>query len=185
MNSFKNQDFMRKFAKYTLYSLGIAFAVSSSSLVFAQGAPVDYCIKDNARESAMKKLKPFRYSGFKTKPVTIKEYNQVKETLVTILKDVPYRLIFNSEGLPEGQKVEITIYDKPYGKKNRNVIYEYKGNDKEVMFDTKDASYSEMHVEYVFPAFEGKLNSDMTIKGCVTMTIGYNNLVIEGGNAKK
>jgi hypothetical protein len=185
MNSFKNQDFMRKLSAYTLFSFSLALVVMFSNQVFAQSTPVDYCIKDNARESAMKKLKPFRYSGFKTKPITIKEYNQVKETLVTILKDVPYRLIFNSEGLPEGQKVEIAIYDKPFGKKNRNVIYEYKGADKEVIFDTKDASFTEMYVEYVFPAFEGKMSSDMAIKGCVTMTIGYNNLIIEGGETKK
>jgi len=143
---------------------------------------IDYCAKDVARENAKKALVPFRYSGSKAKRITVKEYNQIATTDVELLYDVPYRLIFNKAGLPDEQKVDIVIFNKPYPKKNRQELWRNSDyGTKEVTFETSElGDYTgDLYIEYVLPAYEGKITPDLRLKGCIVLTLGYNNMVIE------
>lgn len=143
---------------------------------------IDYCLKDKSREDSYKLLKPYRYSSFKYKSFTAKDYNQVKETIVELLDDMPYKLIFNKKGLPTGQSVNIVVYDKPYGKKNRTELFRNAGSEEVVVFETSSLNdfYKRLYVEYELPAIEADLAENVTVKGCVTLTVGYNYLQFEG-----
>ena len=83
-------------------------------------------------------------------------------------------------GLPEGQMVDISIYDKPYGKRNRELIYRDEGMSDEIVFDTKemeDFYYERLYIEYFIHPFEGEeeLDENVPIKACVVMSHGYQN----------
>ena len=142
---------------------------------------IDYCLVDQAREQSYKQLKPYRYSGFKYKSFKAKDYNQVKETIVELLAEIPYKLIFNRKGLPTGQSVNIVVYDRPYGKKNREELFRDSSDNEEVVFETSSLNdyYKRLYVEYELPAIEAELAENVTVKGCMTLTIGYNPLQFE------
>ena len=164
--------------------LVIAFscALFLAGSVFSQSETVDYCTKEDSRSLSIKNLKPYRYSGFKSKPFEAQPYNQIKETVVELLRDMPYKLIFNKDGLPSAQKVNIVIYDRPYSKKNRTELFRDGGSSKEVVFETASLQdeYSTLYVEYELPAYEDDIAEGVSIKGCITITVGFNALPFNG-----
>lgn len=145
--------------------------------------PLDYCAKNEAKAQAKVTLKPYRYAGTKSKPFYIKEYHQRKETVIELLYEVPYRIVFYRNGLPEGQMVDISIYDEPYGSKHRELIYRDEGGSEELVFDTKEdlsedfRGIQRLYIEYFIHPFEGEeeLDENVRMKGCVVMTHGYQN----------
>lgn len=162
--------------------LAIFSLVLMTGTSFAQSETVDYCTKDESRAKSVKNLKPYRYSGFKAKPFEAKPYNQIRETIVELLRDMPYRLIFNKDGVPSGQTVNIVIYDKPYGKKNRTELFRHTGSEKEVIFETNSLQdqYSTLYVEYELPAYEDDIAEGVSIEGCITLTVGFDALPLNG-----
>ena len=95
---------------------------------------------------------------------------------------MPYRLIFNKDGVPSGQTVNIVIYDKPYGKKNRTELFRHTGSEKEVIFETNSLQdqYSTLYVEYELPAYEDDIAEGVSIEGCITLTVGFDALPLNG-----
>ncbi len=145
---------------------------------FGQSEVIDYCERESATERSKKELKPYRYSGAKVKKIKIKEYNQIQETVIEMLYDTKYKIIFNRSGIPDGQKVDIVIYNKPYGKRKREIVWKNTDGEDVVVLETEklDEEYDRLYVEYELPAYEKDVPSGVRITGCMVMTLGYNNM---------
>ncbi len=144
---------------------------------------LDYCTKSSAKTANMREMNPYRYSGNKVKPFYCKAFHQTKTTVVELLKGMPYKIVFNRAGMPDGQKLEIKIFDSEEGKKNRTMIWSDNSMKEQVAFETKSVSdfdYRTLYIEYVLPAYEKEdITDDIRKKGCVVMTTGYMNEVLE------
>ncbi len=147
---------------------------------------VDYCTRDLSRRKTMKALPPYRYSGSRTKSFTLQNFSQVRHLQIDLVRNRPYRIIFNREGVPEGQLVEIAIYDRPHDKRNRQVLWHDESTDPQVIFETKYVQffdYDVIYVDVLLPAYEGDL-SGPTIKGCLITTVGYQNVSLSDKRPK-
>lgn len=145
---------------------------------YSQMETINYCERESASDRSKNNLKPYRYSGAKVKKLKIKEYNQIQETVIEMLYDTKYKIIFNRSGLPDGQKVDIIIYNKPYGKRNREIVWKNTDGQEMVELETEklEGEYDKLYVEYEMPAYENEVPEGVRITGCMIMTIGYNNM---------
>lgn len=145
---------------------------------FAQQETIDYCERESITDNTKKELKPYRYSGAKVKKLKIKEYNQIQETVIEMLYDTKYKIIFNRSGIPDGQKVDIIIYNKPYGKRKREIVWKNTDGQDVVEFETEslEEEYDKLYGEYEMPAYDKEVPEGVRISGCMVMTIGYNNM---------
>jgi|AVFP01.1.fsa_nt_gi hypothetical protein len=142
---------------------------------------IDYCTKESARRKSSEMLLPYKYSGSRSKSFTLKNYSQTRSMEIDLVHNRPYKIIFNREGIPEGQKLEVYIYDKPNDKKKRYLLFSNNSEEDIVVFETKyvnDFNYSEIFVDLVIPSFPGDL-SGITVKGCLVTTVGYLNETLE------
>ena len=147
---------------------------------------VDYCTRDLARKKAQKELPPYRYSGSRTKTFTLQNFSQIRHLQIDMVRNRPYKVIFNREGVPEGQAVEVAIYDRPHDKKNRQLLYHDSSTDPQVVFETKKVQffdYDAVYVDVLLPAYLGDL-SGPTIKGCLVITVGYLNVTLSDKRPK-
>lgn len=139
--------------------------------------PKEFCQRERARATAKEQLKPFRFTGTKARSFYLKDFHQRKETVIELLFDVPYRVIFDRSGLPEGQDIDIMIYDKPYGKRNRTLIFKDDGGSDKIVFDTQEMeeNYPRLFVEYLIYPYEGPELDASYARACITMSHGYMN----------
>ncbi len=159
----------------SLFFTALLFLASES---FAQQETIDYCEREATAEKTKKELKPYRYSGAKIKKLKIKEYNQIQETVIEMLYDTKYKIIFNRSGVPDGQTVDVIIYDKPYGKRNREIVWKSTDGQDLIELETEslEGEYDKLYVEYEMPAYEKEVPDGVRIAGCMVMTIGYDNM---------
>lgn len=166
--------------KKLIYSLALAVGLVGLTAATIQQTAVDACQKEISKEQGKTALLPYRYSGFTSKPFVVKRFNQMKETQVELLKDMPYRIIFDRYGIPDGQKVVIAVYDRPLGHKKRMEIYRNDSSEDQVILDTESLSEvpSTLFVEYEINANEST-SDEQQVKGCMGLTMGYQTMMFD------
>lgn len=108
-----------------------------------------------ARETARKKLNPYKYSATTSTVFPFKSYFYVKEVEVSTLEKTDYKICFNGTMVKEGfPKIGLKIYDKPEDGKGRILLYEHKdsigsGDEFEInLNDLNDAFRLKMKEKY-------------------------------------
>ncbi|MBU0488733.1 MAG: hypothetical protein KKA07_00495 [Bacteroidetes bacterium] len=145
---------------------GIIGLVVATGFAFQAGEIEDLCKSKEAMQKSKNALKPFNYDLSEVTEITFGQQPQVKEVEVPLFFGEKYRFIFNLEGL--AQRVDIEIYNKKEGAKNRELLFTSK--DKQdinlVVFEPKKSK--KMYVNYLIPSASGK-----STKGCSVMVVGY------------
>jgi len=115
-------------------------------------------------------LKPdFKYDSSKITRLSISGEAKSKEIEVPLFIGEKYRFIFNTSEMPEG--VNIVVYDKKQGKKNRVKLFsiqdELNLNKDQTTFVFEPLKSRTMYVDYELPT------TDHLLKGCVVFLLGY------------
>jgi hypothetical protein len=146
---------------------------SESEAVKTTAAKLSLCDRNGARDKLKKALIPYRYNSMIVTNIGFRRYNQVKEISVPLFYDSKYRLVFNTEGLPQDLKVE--IYDAPLTSKKRTKLYEAMSTEKQFVYEPgDDVKTGVVFVNYIVPAFTGE-PGDVSV-GCVVVMVGFENV---------
>ena len=129
--------------------------------------PVDSCTPRETREKCKQSLDPFKYDAGKIVRIVFKEQAQQQEYEIPLYMGEKYRFVFQKEGLP--QDVEINVYDKMIGAKNRSLLFSSKGKS----FDEKEIIWEPEKSRRVYVHFDIPPTTDVVKKGCVIFLLGY------------
>jgi hypothetical protein len=153
---------MKKF--FTTSFIVLCFVVGISSPL--QNSFI--CPASQLKNDLKPMLKPdYKYDSSKTTRIALSGEKQIKEIEVPLFIGEKYKFVFNAAELPND--VNIVIYDKKIGKKNREVLY---SNEKEKKAGKKTFVYEPdksrtMYINYDIPASkEGE-------SGCIVFLLGY------------
>ncbi|CAG5085105.1 hypothetical protein [Parvicella tangerina] len=135
-----------------------------------------------ARETARKKLVPYKYDGTKSTYFSYKSYTYAKEVEVVTLEKTDYKICFNSN-MVTADKIGVKIYDKPQDGKGRILLYEKEdigGNEFEVNLEDLNETFKtkkkemwpkekhdlvdkmrlkRLYVNYIIPAVEREMET--------------------------
>jgi len=149
-------------------ALSLMLAVAFFTLTAQSSSEMmDYCTSSVTKKKAKSALAPYKYDGSKTTRVMFKYTEQRKEIEIPLYFGERYRMVFNREGTP--QKVDISVYNKSYTQKNRELLWSSKNepdNQDQFVFEPKRAR--KMFVNYDIPS-----TNDTLKKGCMIMLLGY------------
>jgi hypothetical protein len=132
----------------------------------------DACNRVESTEKCKKELNPFRYSAMKTTPITFKSYEQSIETAIPLFYDTKFRFVFNLDGLP--QDITVEIYDKAIADPERKLVFESKGQ-KMFSFEPSGDQFQKLYINYLIPSLATE-TPNTTVKGCVVLVTGYQNV---------
>ena len=141
------------------------------SFVMGSSTPLQsnfVCPSSELKSEIKPKLKPdYKYDSSKTTRISMTNEKQVKEIEVPLFIGEKYKFIFNAKELPSD--INITIYDKKIGKKNREILYSNAKEKEsgESTFEFEPTKSRTMYINYDIPASTEKKS------GCVVFLLGY------------
>ncbi len=127
----------------------------------------DYCTSSESRKKAKLTLKPYKYDAGKTNKFTFKAKEQSREIEVPLFLGERYRMVFNTEGMP--QHIGIEIYDKKSTHKKKQLLFSNKDiptDQTEFVFEPEKSKT--LYVNYSIP-----VTNDTIKKGCVLFVLGF------------
>lgn len=137
----------------------------------AKALQTTYVCPSSAMKQVLKPmLKPdYKYDSSKITRIKLTADKRTKEIEVPMFIGEKYKFLFNTTEMPEG--VNISIYDKKQGKKNRTLLYsiapEMENDKNQTIFSFEPQKSRTMYVEYEFPSSATK------VEGCVVFLLGY------------
>ena len=141
------------------------------SVIIGTSSPLQsnfVCPSTQLKQDIKPLLKPdYKYDSSKTTRIYLKKDEQIKEIEVPLFIGEKYKFIFNADELPKD--VNIAIYDKKIGKKNRTLLYSNK-EDKEAgkkNYTFEPEKSRTMYINYEVPG------STEPEGGCVVFLLGY------------
>jgi len=150
--------------KTILYSLLVSVIVLSTAAKIESNE----CDVRILKNELLQNLKPdFKYDSSNTSRFILESKMQGTEIEIPLYSTEKYRLLFNTKNLPVD--VDIKIYNKRVGNKNRKLLYssaEEKTEDK--IFTYEPVNQNKIYVDYILPGIEEK---DVT--GCIVFLLGY------------
>ena len=139
----------------------------------------DHCDLAATKQTAKKALVPYKTEYSKNYRITYKGYDQIKEFKINLLGGVPYRLVFNTEGLPLDVRVLVT--DKDRLNKRATTLMDVTGEELSVLnIGGEDDEFdpNKVYVAIFIPAVEN-LDPVVRQKGCINFIYGTKVLVDE------
>jgi len=124
------------------------------------------CKSKEAMQSSKNSLKPFNYDLSEVTEISFSDQPQIREVEVPLFFGEKYRFVFNMEGL--AQRVDIEVYNKKSGAKNRELLFSSKDKQDINLVVYEPTRSRKMYVNYVIPSAAGK-----PTKGCAVMVVGY------------
>ena len=150
--------------KTVLYSL-LAAVIVVSTAAKIESTECDVRVLKNG---LLQNLKPdFKYDSSHTSRFILESKMQGTEIEIPLYASEKYRLLFNTKNLPVD--VDIKIYNKKVGTKNRKLLYsssEEKTDGK--IFTYEPVNKNKIYVDYILPGIEEK-----GVTGCVVFLLGY------------
>lgn len=137
------------------------------STFLQEGMGSDSCNATESRQKCKKALEPFKYDAGKVVRIDFKDREQQQEFEIPLYIGERYRFVFQKEGLP--LDVEISVYDKQIGSKNRTQLFTTKG----MSFDEKQIIWEPEKSRRVFVHFDIPATTETDRKGCVVLLLGY------------
>ncbi len=142
------------------------FLICLSFLVPLTGTSQKEC-DPRGLKKAKSELAPFVYDGSKRDVLAYEKKENFYEIEVPLFIGEKYRFIFNTDQLPEPVRIE--IYNKPKGKKRRELLFSNEETEatKNGLLIYEPERSRNMYVNYTVPASEEEK------KGCIIFVAGY------------
>ena len=147
------------------FVLPVAIAVSIfASLSFQNDI---LCNAKALKEKGRFLLDPYKYDSSELTKIIYKDKESLKEIEVPLFIGEKYCFVFEMEALPK--PVEVRIYNKDKGNKNRKLLFTSKdmGDKTEFRFETSGLLRT-AYVEYIIPPAETGVQT-----GCSLFMLGY------------
>ena len=132
-----------------------------------------YCPKEDVIVKVRKALVPYKYTNMVVNRIVYKRSNYIKEISIPLFYDASYRLVFNTELLPEDIKVK--VFDAPLTEKKRNELGSFESSERQFTFEPdmeNNKGLYELYINFYIPAYIADDGSSF-IKGCVILMTGY------------
>ena len=127
------------------------------------------CVAADLKNELKPLLKPeYKYDSSQITRIVYKKDAFQTGIEVPLFMGEKYRFLFNTAGLPKD--VEITIYDKKPGNKNKNALFTL-SKVKEAgrhLYSFEPEKSKKMYIVYTIPAAE-----EEDLKGCLVFLLGY------------
>jgi hypothetical protein len=126
----------------------------------------DYCNWYTAKKNSKKQLVEYTYDSGKLNKFNLTENAQKKEIEVPLFSGNEYRLVFNTEGMPDA--FEINIFNEKSSSKTKKLLFSKKvtpGEMKEFVYEPEGAK--KLYVNYDIPAVDEEKNA------CMLFLVGY------------
>lgn len=127
------------------------------------------CVAADLKNELKPLLKPeYKYDSSKITRILYKKDAFQTGIEVPLFMGEKYRFLFNTAGLPKD--VEINIYDKKPGNKNKKALFtlsEVKESGKH-LYSFEPEKSKKMYIVYTIPAVE-----EEDLKGCLVFLLGY------------
>jgi hypothetical protein len=152
--------------KLILLNLVAATALLASAYIQKKSDP---CNPAELRKKIKTTMDPFKYDSSKLTRINFTKRPQKLSTEVPLSLFGKYRLVFNTEGLP--QKIGINVYNRDVDAKKRELLFSNADSaetDKVLVFNPKKHT-TKVFVDYEIPP--DSLNKKM--KGCIYVALGY------------
>ncbi len=133
---------------------------------------VSFQANDGCDPKALKaELKPglqpaYKYDSSKTSKFIYTKNAQGREIEVPLFMGEDYIFLFNTNGLPEGIKIE--IYSEKIGHKKRKLLYNLDHKESKNIYAFKPKKSRKMYVNYTIPGVE-----EEGLRGCMVFVVGY------------
>lgn len=138
-----------------------------------------YCPKSDVVVKVRKALVPYKYTNMVVNRIVYKRSNYIKEISIPLFYDARYRLVFNTELLPED--IKIKVFDAPLTEKKRNELGSFESSERQFTFEPdleNNKGLTEVYINFYIPAYIADDGSSF-IKGCVILMSGYEDEVSE------
>lgn len=141
-------------------------------VVLASSAKIDQITTDCEvrvlKSELIKELRPdFKYDSSNISRFLIEDKKQGTEVQVPLFSTEKYRLLFNTAALPVD--VEIKIYDKKVGSKNRKLLYSNEKASGKTIFVFEPETPKTMYIDYILPGDASQVGQP----ACVVFLLGY------------
>lgn len=155
----------KQMKKIIFYSTILLVLLTSTALKLEEVQ----CVAADLKNELKPLLKPeYKYDSSQITRIVYKKEAFQTGIEVPLFMGEKYRFLFNTAGLPKD--VEITIYDKKPGNKNKNALFTL-SKVKEAgrhLYSFEPEKSKKMYIVYTIPAAE-----EEDLKGCLVFLLGY------------
>lgn len=155
----------KQMKKIIFYSTTLLVLLTSTALKLEEVQ----CVAADLKNELKPLLKPeYKYDSSQITRIVYKKDAFQTGIEVPLFMGEKYRFLFNTAGLPKD--VEITIYDKKPGNKNKNALFTL-SKVKEAgrhLYSFEPEKSKKMYIVYTIPAAE-----EEDLKGCLVFLLGY------------
>lgn len=155
----------KQMKKIIFYSTTLLVLLTSTALKLEEVQ----CVAADLKNELKPLLKPeYKYDSSQITRIVYKKDAFQTGIEVPLFMGEKYRFLFNTAGLPKD--VEITIYDKKPGNKNKNALFtlsKVKEADRH-LYSFEPEKSKKMYIVYTIPAAE-----EEDLKGCLVFLLGY------------
>lgn len=155
----------KQMKKIIFYSTILLVLLTSTALKLEEVQ----CVAADLKNELKPLLKPeYKYDSSQITRIVYKKDAFQTGIEVPLFMGEKYRFLFNTAGLPKD--VEITIYDKKPGNKNKNALFTL-SKVKEAgrhLYSFEPEKSKKMYIVYTIPAAE-----EEDLKGCLVFLLGY------------
>jgi hypothetical protein len=148
----------------------ILYSLLASVILLSTAAKIESneCDVRVLKNGLIQLLKPdYKYDSSNTSRFILESKMQGTEIEIPLYSTEKYRLLFNTSNLPVN--VDIKIYNKKVGSKNRKLLYSSSDEETEgKIFTYEPVNQNKVYVDYILPGVEEK-----GITGCIVFLLGY------------